>query len=366
MVKANSCGAPPPFRPTQKVASPGAHRQRIAPDSGQRDRSSRTSSRVYGSDDRIAGATFSPGGGLRSNEDISADQRNTEPLCAQGAHCVGGEGHPVRAGERGTVGQHSHHTALQSARKAADLAARNWQQHSRAFLHSGISRAEASGAAPAIDGLRREASIAQVRSSLRWQSPDAVVLTFFVPRRPSACQSVEGSQRQRRKIEVGVREMGRLVGDRQWAWVIGLGWVLSPSAPSSGISTCAFRNSPGADPNLAVFCERMEQRPSLIGSRPVPFLRCGYDPWRARCDCNGRAGHRLVGVESQAEPAAPGSACPLGQAPAVHVHRPVGPFRTAVGPRTCRLAFWKRREKPIEPSMADRQGCGGQTCTLEA
>ena len=40
---------------------------------------------------------------------------------------------------------------------------------------------------------------------------------FFERRRPLACQSVDWCARQRRKIEGGVKDMARLVGDRQWA-----------------------------------------------------------------------------------------------------------------------------------------------------
>jgi glutathione S-transferase len=46
---------------------------------------------------------------------------------------------------------------------------------------------------------------------------DAVVLTFFERMRSDNAKSPEWIARQRRKIDGGVREMARLVGDRTFA-----------------------------------------------------------------------------------------------------------------------------------------------------
>jgi hypothetical protein len=116
---------------------------------------------------------------------------------------------------------------------------------------------------------------------------DAVVLTFFERRRPAACQSGEWSQRQRRKIEGGVREMARLVGDRQWA-VIGSGWVISPSAPHLGILTCAFRNSLGARsiPTLQSSAIKWRNVHPLLA--PVPCRKPSKTPWCRGVPLHGR------------------------------------------------------------------------------
>jgi len=80
---------------------------------------------------------------------------------------------------------------------------------------------------------------------------DAVVLTFFERRRPSPCQSLAWSQRQRRKIEGGVREMARLlrhqgllfcsVPNRLYPFEIHTrkwGWNYFPNALSAQIVDC--------------------------------------------------------------------------------------------------------------------------------
>jgi len=100
---------------------------------------------------------------------------------------------------------------------------------------------------------------------------DAVVLTFFERRRPLSCQSVEWSARQRRKIEGGVKEMARLVGDREWA--VGHRFGLGDIAVGTALGYLGVRFSEldwrRPYPNLSAYCARMEQRPSFVGSRPV-------------------------------------------------------------------------------------------------
>lgn len=101
---------------------------------------------------------------------------------------------------------------------------------------------------------------------------DAVVLTFFERRRPRDCQSSEWSARQRRKIEGGVREMARLIADRPWA--VGGSFGLGDIAVGTALGYLAVRFAEfdwrSLHPNLAVFSDRMEQRPSFAMSRPVP------------------------------------------------------------------------------------------------
>jgi glutathione S-transferase len=101
---------------------------------------------------------------------------------------------------------------------------------------------------------------------------EAVVLTFFERRRPLACQSAEWCARQRRKIEGGVKEMARLVGDRQWA--VGNRFGLGDIAVGTALGYLAVRFAEfdwrALYPELSAFRDRMEQRPSFVGSRPVP------------------------------------------------------------------------------------------------
>lgn len=100
---------------------------------------------------------------------------------------------------------------------------------------------------------------------------DAVVLTFFERRRPVECQSSEWAARQRRKIEGGVQEMSRLIGDREWA--VGHQFGLGDIAVGTALGYLNVRFAEfgwrGQYPALSAFSERMEQRPSFASTRPV-------------------------------------------------------------------------------------------------
>jgi glutathione S-transferase len=101
---------------------------------------------------------------------------------------------------------------------------------------------------------------------------DAVVLTFFERRRPPASQSSEWTARQRRKIEGGVREMARLVGDREWA--VGAQFGLGDIAVGTLLGYLAVRFAEfdwrSLHPTLATYADRIERRPSFAATRPVP------------------------------------------------------------------------------------------------
>lgn len=101
---------------------------------------------------------------------------------------------------------------------------------------------------------------------------DAVLLTFFERMRAEAAQSPEWLARQRRKIDGGVREMARLVGDR--AFAVGRGFSLGDIAVGTALGYLAVRfpefDWRGPYPNLARFCERMAERPSFATTVPVP------------------------------------------------------------------------------------------------
>jgi glutathione S-transferase len=100
---------------------------------------------------------------------------------------------------------------------------------------------------------------------------DAVVLSLFEKMRPGG-GSPEWLARQRRKVEGGVREMGRLVGDREWAVGdrFGLGDIAVGTA--LGYMGVRFQEFPWRTlhPNLARFSDRIEQRPSFRDTVPVP------------------------------------------------------------------------------------------------
>ncbi len=98
---------------------------------------------------------------------------------------------------------------------------------------------------------------------------DAVVLTHF-ERLRGAGASAPWLARQRRKIEGGMREIAALIGDRQWAVgdQFGLGDIAAASA--AGYLAVRFPELVQRElyPALAVYCERLEQRPSLMNNKP--------------------------------------------------------------------------------------------------
>jgi glutathione S-transferase len=101
---------------------------------------------------------------------------------------------------------------------------------------------------------------------------DAFVLSFFERMRPVPMQSPEWIARQRRKIDGGVAEMARLIGDREFA--VGDRFGLGDIAVGTALGYLGVRFPEfgwrALHPNLAAFCGRMETRPSFKGSVPVP------------------------------------------------------------------------------------------------
>ena len=101
---------------------------------------------------------------------------------------------------------------------------------------------------------------------------DAFLLTFWEKRRAPEHQSAEWLARQGRKIDGGLREIARLVGDNEFA--VGDSFTLADVAAATVTGYLAVRY-PELDwrschPNLAAYSDRMEQRPSLAATRPVP------------------------------------------------------------------------------------------------
>ena len=99
---------------------------------------------------------------------------------------------------------------------------------------------------------------------------DAVVLSLFEKMRAGG-GSPEWLARQRRKIEGGVAEMARLVGTRPWA--VGEAFSLGDIAVGTAVGylSVRFQDLPWRTlhPDLALFSDRLAQRPSFRDSVPV-------------------------------------------------------------------------------------------------
>jgi len=99
---------------------------------------------------------------------------------------------------------------------------------------------------------------------------DALILMFFERQRAKEAQSSEWMARQKRKVDGGLREMTRLIGDREFA--VGGSFGLGDIAAATAMGYISVRwpdlGVRDTYPNLARFSDRMEQRPSLQSSRP--------------------------------------------------------------------------------------------------
>lgn len=101
---------------------------------------------------------------------------------------------------------------------------------------------------------------------------DAFVLHFFERHRAPGQQSREWLDRQRRKIDGGLGEIARRVSTREHA--VGDRFGLADIAAATVVGYLGVRfpelDWRNAYPNLAAYSDRMEQRPSLAATRPVP------------------------------------------------------------------------------------------------
>ena len=101
---------------------------------------------------------------------------------------------------------------------------------------------------------------------------DAFVLSFFERHRASELQSGPWLARQQRKIDGGLAEMARLLGDK--THFIGTEFTLADLAAATATSYLSVRwpeiDWRTAYPTLLAHSDRMEQRPSFQSSRPVP------------------------------------------------------------------------------------------------
>jgi glutathione S-transferase len=106
---------------------------------------------------------------------------------------------------------------------------------------------------------------------------DAVLLDVFELSRPQV--DPEWERRQRRKVDGGVAEIARLVGERPFAMAgrftladAAVGALLGSLSMSAG----KYDGVPGSDwrerhPALGRYFDRLDQRPSFVATRPVMF-----------------------------------------------------------------------------------------------
>ena len=106
---------------------------------------------------------------------------------------------------------------------------------------------------------------------------DAFVLMFMERRRPAGHQSVEWTARQRRKVDGGLAEIARLIGDRNpqaGAFAVGAAFGLGDIAAGTVVRYLSVRwpeyDWRTAHPSLARYSDAIEQRPSFAATVPVP------------------------------------------------------------------------------------------------
>ena len=95
---------------------------------------------------------------------------------------------------------------------------------------------------------------------------------FFEQMREPGRQSPEWIARQRRKVDGGVREIARLIGEREHAVgeTFGLGDIAACTVMS--YLTVRWPDYAWRDtyPALAAYCDRLETRASFRDTRPTP------------------------------------------------------------------------------------------------
>lgn len=101
---------------------------------------------------------------------------------------------------------------------------------------------------------------------------DAFVLLFFERMRPAEHRSAPWMARQRRKVEGGVREIARSIGSR--AWAVGDRFGLGDIAVGTAMAYLDVRFPDfvwrGNFPDLALYVDRLSERPSFRSTVPVP------------------------------------------------------------------------------------------------
>lgn len=101
---------------------------------------------------------------------------------------------------------------------------------------------------------------------------DAIVLILIESRRKANLQSRDWVARQRAKVDAGIAELARQLGDK--SYFVGDRFTLADIAAGAVLAYAALRY-PESDwatryPTLAAFSQRMEARPSFRKTRPGP------------------------------------------------------------------------------------------------
>ena len=99
---------------------------------------------------------------------------------------------------------------------------------------------------------------------------DAASAIVLERRRPAQLQSDEWIERQRRKIDEGVAELSRELGDKTWCY--GEAWSLADIATGCALGYLDLRHAEldwrDLHPNLARFAEKLAKRPSFADTIP--------------------------------------------------------------------------------------------------
>lgn len=101
---------------------------------------------------------------------------------------------------------------------------------------------------------------------------DALVLMFFEKSRAPEKFSQEWFDRQLRKVDAGLAELSRLVGEGEWAW--GDRFTQADVSTGAALKYLSVRwpDFPwrARHPNLAALSDRLEARPSFAATAPTP------------------------------------------------------------------------------------------------
>lgn len=99
---------------------------------------------------------------------------------------------------------------------------------------------------------------------------DAASAIVLERRRPAQLQSDEWIERQRRKIDEGVAELSRELGDKTWCY--GEAWSLADIATGCALGYLDLRHAEldwrGSYPNLARLAEKLDKRASFADTVP--------------------------------------------------------------------------------------------------
>ena len=101
---------------------------------------------------------------------------------------------------------------------------------------------------------------------------DAMVLMFFEKAREENQRSAPWYARQQRKLDGALRELSRVIGDKQFAHADTFSMADIATGTLLRYITVRWPQNDWRTqyPNLAVYSDRLEERPSFASTRPVP------------------------------------------------------------------------------------------------